>query len=436
MEYKGKDHESALSRRLGLLVSTLAGIGVILGAGIYVLVGVAANQAGNAVWLSFLIAAVVATFTGLSYARLGRLQPKNAPEFQYLNMAFGRTPAFLAGWLILWATVISSAAVALGFGGYLEHILGVPYLAGAIGLIILSSVVVFVGVGESAVLAGILTIVEVTGVVLIIGIGIPSFGQVNLLEMPMGVSGMIGAASLVFFAYLGFEGMANLSEEMKNPERDLPKAMLLALGISTVLYILVAVSAVSVLGWQDLSQSSAPLAAVASRLLGTKADMLLTLIALGSTANTVLLLLFASSRAMWAMSCAGALPMTFCIIGEKRRTPWFTIIIVGAFASIFALIKNIEDVAEFTNFVTLLAFTGVNASAIRIFARNKSDGRLKHVLADIVLPTFGLLASLWLAVSAGWRAALFGAILLAAGLLLHFLLRRLGARVTSSSDEA
>jgi APA family basic amino acid/polyamine antiporter len=436
MEHKEKDHESGLSRRLGLLASTLAGIGVILGAGIYVLVGVAANKAGNAVWLSFLIAAVVATFTGLSYARLGRLRPKNAPEFQYLNLAFGRTPAFLAGWLILWATVISSAAVALGFGSYLEHILGVPYLAGAIGLIILSSVVVFVGVGESVLFAGILTIVEISGVVLIIAIGIPSFGQVNLLEMPMGVSGVIGAASLVFFAYLGFEGMANLSEEMKNPERDLPKAMLLALGISTVLYMLVTVSAVSVLGWQDLSQSSAPLAAVASRLLGTKADLLLTLIALGSTANTVLFLLFASSRAMWAMSCAGALPMTFCVIGEKRRTPWFTIIIVGAFASIFALIKNIEDVAEFTNFVTLLAFAGVNASAIRIFARNKSDGRPKHVLGDIVLPTFGLLTSLWLAVSTGWRAALFGAILLAAGLFLHFLLRRLGARVTSSSDEA
>lgn len=436
MKHKAEDSQAGLSRRLGLLASTLAGIGVILGAGIYVLVGVAANQAGNAVWLSFLIASVVATFTGLSYSRLGRLRPKNAPEFQYLNMAFGRTPAFLAGWLILWATVISSAAVALGFGGYLEHIIGVPYLAGAIGLIVLSSLIVFIGVGQSAVLAGVLTIVEVTGVILIIGIGIPLFGQVNLLEMPMGISGVIGAASLVFFAYLGFEGMANLSEEMKDPERDLPKAMLLALGISTVLYMLVTISAVSVLGWQDLGQSNAPLAAVASRLLGTKADLLLTLIALGSTANTVLLLLFASSRAMWAMSCAGALPMTFCVIGENRRTPWFTIIIVGAIASIFTLIKNIENVAEFTNFATLLAFAGVNASAIKIFVTNRSGGRLKHVLVDIMLPTLGLLASLWLAVSTGWRAALFGAILLAAGILLHFLLRHLGARVNNQPEEA
>jgi APA family basic amino acid/polyamine antiporter len=209
--------ESGLKRRLGLFATTLVGTGVILGAGIYVLVGVAARQAGNAVWLSFVIAAIVAGFTGVSYARLGKLRPKNAPEFQYLSMAFGRSPAFLAGWLVLWATIISSAAVALGFGGYLEHLFGIPYLAGAIGLIVLSSIIVFLGVGESAVLAGVLTLIEACGLVIVIVIGIPSFGNVNLFETASGLSGVIGAASLVFFAYLGFEGMANLSEEMKHP---------------------------------------------------------------------------------------------------------------------------------------------------------------------------------------------------------------------------
>jgi basic amino acid/polyamine antiporter, APA family len=428
--------ESGLSRRLGLFAATLAGVGVILGAGIYVLVGLAAGRGGNAVWLSFAIAAIVAALTGLSYARLGRLRPKNAPEFQYLDMAFGRIPAFLAGWLIIWATVISSAAVALGFGGYLEHILGIPYLIGTVSLLVLCSIIVFIGVGQSAVMAGVLTIVEVIGVLIIIGIGIPSIGKVNLLEMPLGLSGVIGAASLVFFAYLGFEGMANLSEEMKSPEHDLPKAMLLAIGISTVLYMVVAISAVSVLGWQDLSQSSAPLAAVASKLFGAKADLLLTVIALGSTANTVLLLLFASSRAMWAMSCAGALPMALCVIGEKRRTPWVTIIIVGVCATVFALIKNIKDVAEFTNFVTLLAFVGVNASALRIYIKNKSGAGLKHVILDIILPVAGILTSLWLAVNTSWRAAAFGGILLVAGILLHLFLRRFNAGNPKSTDES
>jgi len=418
-----KNTEAGLRRRLGLPVTTLTGIGVILGAGIYVLVGVAARQAGNAVWLSFLIAALVAGFTGLSYARLGKLQPKNAPEFQYLSLAFGRTPAFLAGWLVLWSTVISSSVVALGFAGYLQHILGIPYLCGAIGLVILSSIIVFLGVGESAILAVILTVIEASGLLVIIGIGIPSLGQVDILEMPMGISGVVGAASLVFFAYLGFEGMANLSEEMKNPERDLPKALLLALGISTVFYILVAISAVSVMGWQDLGDSSAPLAAVASRAFGAKADLLLTVIALASTANTVLLLLFAASRSMWAMSCAGVLPMSLCVIGENRRTPWFAIIVVGSLASVFALFRSIEDVAEFTNFAILLAFAGVNASAFRLFAKNASTGRLKHILTNRAVPVMGCLASLWLAASLGWRAALFGFILLAVGVLFYLVMR-------------
>lgn len=424
MEQKVKEPDAGLHRRLGLSAATLAGIGVILGAGIYVLVGVAAKQSGNAVWLSFLIAAIVAGFTGLSYARLGRLRPKNAPEFQYLNMAFGRTSGFLAGWLVLWSTIISSAAVALGFAGYLEHLFGLHNLVGAMALIIFSSVIVFLGAGESVILAGILTLVEASGLVIIIGIGVPSFGRVDILEMPMGMSGVIASASLVFFAYLGFEGMANLSEEMKNPERDLPRALLLALGISTVFYILVAVAAVSVLGWQDLSQSGAPLAAVASKALGAGADLLLTAIALASTANTVLLLLFAASRSMWAMSCAGVLPMNLCVIGKNRRTPWLSIIVVGVFASVFALVRDIQGVAEFTNFAILLAFAGVNASAFRLFVRDSSAGRMRHVLRDWALPVVGCLASLWLAMSLGLRAALFGLVLVAVGVLTYLIMKR------------
>jgi APA family basic amino acid/polyamine antiporter len=416
--------EPQLTRRLGLLATTLIGIGVILGAGIYVLVGVAAKQAGNAVWLSLLMAAVVAGFTGLSYARLGKLRPKNAPEFQYLNMAFGRAPAFLAGWLVLWSTIISAAVVALGFAGYLEHLFGVPDLLGAIGLILLSTTIVFLGIGESSIFATVLTLVEVSGILIIIFIGIPSFGDVNLLETPKGFSGVVGAASLVFFAYLGFEGMANMSEEMKNPERDLPKALLLALFSSTILYILVAISAVSVIGWLDLSSSSAPLAAVAAQVLGQKADLLLSGIALASTANTVLLLLFAASRSMWAMACAGVFPMRLCVIGGHRHTPWLTILLVGACSSVFVLFKNIENVAEFTNFAVLLAFIGVNASVIKLFAKDAATGNIKHIFLNRIMPVLGCLTALWLAVTLGWQSAIFGLILLSAGIVAYYLMKR------------
>ncbi len=420
--------KTGLSRRLGLWATTLAGIGTILGTGIFVLVGIAAREAGNAVWLSFLIAAVVAGFTAISYARLSRLRQKDAPEFHYLGMAFGPTPAFLTGWLILWATVISLAAVAHGFAGYLGHISGFPHLPAAIALIVVASVIVFIGVGQSILLSGALTVLAAAGLFLVAGIGAPSLGQVNLLEMPEGISGMVGAAPLVFFAYLGFEGIANLAEEMKNPQRDLSRAMLMALGFSAVLYLLVSLSAVSVLGWQDLSQSSGPLAAVGSRLLGAQVDLVLSLIAIASTGNNVLLLLFSSSRAMWAMSCAGALPMNFCVIGENRRTPWFTIIIVGAVAGSFVFFRDIEDIVRYTNFATLIVFAGVNASALKIFASNKTAGQSPHVFMDIILPAAGVLTSIWLAVSLGWQAAVFGAVLLASGVLAYFIFKRLPLR--------
>jgi len=233
------------------------------------------------------------------------------------------------------------------------------------------------------------------------------------------VVGTIGAASLVFFAYLGFEGMANLSEEMKNPERDLPRAILLALGISTLLYILVSLAAVSVLDWQALGQSDAPLALVAAQVLGSNAGLTLTLVALFSTANTVLLLLLGASRAMWAMSCAGALPGIFCVIGEERRTPWLAIVVVGFFASLFTVFRDIGDVAEFTNFATLLAFAGVNAAALRIFNRESSLSGFRRVFLDMVMPALGLVTALLLAINTGWRAASFGGILIAVGLVVY-----------------
>jgi len=243
-----------------------------------------------------------------------------------------------------------------------------------------------------------------------------------VLEMPMGMPGVITAASLVFFAYIGFEGMANLSEEMKKPERDLPKAIVLALGITTILYIMVALAAVSVVGWSELSKSSAPLAIVAAEALGTKANVLLTAIALASTANTVIILMVSASRAMWAMSCAGVLPKALCVLGKKRRTPWATILMVGLVTTLFAVIGNIETIAEFTNFAILLAFAGVHASLIKIFGLSSHPKfQLKNVLLNIVLPGLGLIVALFLAISAGWQAALISGILLVIGVITHLI---------------
>ena len=414
-------NNTRLARRLGLFAATMTGLGVIIGSGIYVIIGVAAGQAGNAVWLSFLLAAIVVSFTALSYARLGKLRPKNAPEYQFVNAAFGRRLAFLAGWLILLAQVVSAAAVALGFAGYLNSLLGVPPLLSAIGLIIICSLVVYIGIGQSAVIATILTFVEIIGLLIIIVIGIPYLGRVDYFEMPSGVAGVLSAASLVFFAYLGFEGMANLVEEMKSPERDLPKAIMLALVLSTAAYVLVSLSAVSVLEWEGLSQTGAPLARVAEQGLGSSAGLVLSLISLASTANTVLVLILAASRIAHAMSRAGVLPAFLGQVSQRQRTPWAAILIIGLVAIAFAGFRSIQQVAEFTNFITLLAFIGVNASAIRLLQKGETGHLLKRVIINRVVPFLGIAASIWLAVNAGWQAAVFGAAVLAVGLIVYWI---------------
>jgi basic amino acid/polyamine antiporter, APA family len=418
-----KDQNTALARRLGLTAATLTGLGVIIGSGIYVIIGVAAGQAGNAVWLSFLLAAIGAGFTALSYARLGQLRPKNAPEYQFVNMAFGNRLAFLAGWLILLAQIVSSAAVALGFSGYLNALLNVPILPAAIGLIILCSLVVFIGIGQSAIVVSLLTIIEIIGLVIIIVIGIPQFGKANYLEMPLGIAGVLSAASLVFFAYLGFEGMANLSEEMKNPERNLPKAIILALTLSALGYILVSLSAVSILGWSGLNQTNAPMARVAEQALGSSAGFILSLISLAATANTVLVLLLAASRILHAMSRGGVLPGFLCRVSHRRKTPWVAIIAVGLVAMSFASVGNIQQIAEFTNFITLLAFIGVNASAFKLLRRRKTDKQLSYLLVNRIIPILGILTSTWLAINTGWRAALFGVMVILVGLIVQWINR-------------
>jgi len=410
-----------LARRLGLLAATMTGLGVIIGSGIYVIIGVAAGQAGNAVWLSFVFAAAGASLTAFSYARLSKIRSQNAPEYQFVSMAFGNSPAFFASWLILLAQIISSAAVALGFAGYLNALTGFPELPAAIGLIVLSSLILYIGISQSATVAIILTVIEVLGLFIIIGIGVPHFGNVDYFEMPLGISGVFTAASLVFFAYLGFEGMANLSEELKNPERDLPRAILLALGISTVFYVMVAISAISLVGWNTLSQSISPLAIVAEQALGPNAGVALSIISLTATANTVLILLLASSRIMHAMARARVLPGILVLVSPNRQTPWLTILVGGLISILLILISNIQQIAEFTNFITLLAFVSVNASALKLLVRERGVSQPGHILLNRVVPILGIAVSIWLAINAGWQAALAGLGILLIGLLVYWL---------------
>ncbi|HEU5319725.1 MAG TPA: amino acid permease [Methylomirabilota bacterium] len=390
----------SLRRALGLWQVTAAGVGVILGAGVYALIGPAAAHAGQALWLAFLVAGVAALLTGYSYARLGAMRPRASPEFQYTALAFGPDAGFVAGWLMLVGDVSAAASVALGFGGYLTHVTGAGTTAGALGLVLLAGAAVYAGIAHSVRLAIALTAVEAAGLLFVIAVGLPAWPQAGFGAMP-GVGGVLSASALIFFAYLGFDELGNLAEEMRAPERDLPRALYLALAVTTVVYVAVALSATAVVSADALAASPAPLALVVRRVLGPAADTALSVMALAATANTVLLLLLAGSRSVYGMASDGVLPGRLARL-SRTRIPGLAMAVVLAGAAVLVLAGDLSGVARLTDAVVLTSFICVNASLVWLGARGRTAGGPWRRVADVVVPALGALLCAALLAENGW----------------------------------
>ncbi|HIJ99077.1 TPA: amino acid permease [archaeon] len=413
-----------LKRELGLVAATLSGVGIILGAGIYALIGKAAGIAGNAVWISFFFAAAVAALTGLSYAELSSMYPKAGAEYVYTEHAFNKKLAFIVGLLIIISGIIGAAAVSLGFAGYFSALFNTPLVPTAAVLIFLLSVVNYWGIKQSARIAILFTLIESFGLIAIIFIGIPYFGKVDYFEFsPVGLGGVFSAASLIFFAYLGFEEIVKLSEETKNPTKTIPTALIIAMVISTIIYILVSISAVSILGWEKLGTSSAPLADVASSALGGNAFLILSIIALFATSNTALLMMLASSRIMYGMARDHGFPEIFSRVHAIHRTPYFAVFLVMLISVLFALVGKIEVVADLTNFVAFITFIVINASVILLRQKFPKTNRHFHTPGRIgkipILPVLGIIFSAFMLLNLGIWILIYGVVLVVISTILY-----------------
>ncbi len=394
-----------LKRSIGLFEATLYGVGIILGAGIYALIGAGAGIAGNALWISFIIAAFIASFTGLSYAELSSMYPKEAAEYVYTKKAFNRKMlSFAVSWIMVVAGIVSAATVALGFGGYFSHMVGGPPIIIAAVLIILLSIINYRGMKESASFNVVSTIAETAGLVLLIAVGMYFFGttgaSVDFFEVPeaAGVAGMLSATALIFFAYIGFEQVANMSEETKNAKKVIPKALVISIAVTTVIYILVAVSAVGILGWEALSQSKAPLTDVMSRVIGSDASMVMSILALFATSNTVLVLLVVTSRILYGMSCQHSLPR-FCSKIGKRSTPYAAVFLVMIFSVAALLLGGIETIALLTTAGTFIVYIFVNLSLI--WLRYRKPKAKRGFRSPLNVGKFPVLAFIGVLVSIG-----------------------------------
>ena len=424
-----------LKRGMGLFHLTMYGVGLILGAGIYVLIGEAAGFAGDSVWIAFVLGSIVALFAGLSYAELSSMFPKAAAEYTFVKNAFKNNFfAFIIGWLTAITSMITAATVALGFGGYFSEFLNIPIVISAIALIGILSIVNFMGIKESSWTNTVFTIIEAAGLILIIIIGftISEPEPVNYFESPTGFSGIVIAFVLIFFAFIGFEDIVNIAEEVRNPKKVIPRAIILAVMISGIIYVLVSLAVVRVINWEDLSSSAAPLADVAKRGLGVQGHIIFSGIALFAITNTVLITLVAGSRMIYGMAREKSFPHILAKVHSKTKTPWLAIIVIMLTAIGFSIIGDIVIVANITVFAVIITFGAVNLSVIVLRYTESDIERKFRIPINIgkfpVLPMVGLGISAYMAIQFQIQVVLVGLVIIGIGAIFYILYEKRDVR--------
>ena len=417
---------SELKRHMGLFQLTMYGVGLTLGAGIYVLIGEAAGFAGNSMWISFGLAAIVAIFAGLSYAELTTLFPRAAAEYVFVKNAFkSEFIGFLIGWLTAITSMIVGATVALGFGGYFAQFLDIPITLSAISLLGGLSLVSFIGIRQSAWANTIFALVTITGLGIIIFLGFTYevTEPVDYFESPTGMTGIILAFVLIFFAFIGFEDMANVAEEVKRPKKTLPRAIILSIIITAAIYILVSLSSVRILNWDDLSQSATPQADVATKGLGIEGGITMSAIALFATASTVLITLVAGARILYGMAKSGSLPSIFSRVHSKTGTPWVAVIGIFVTSVTFAFIGDIVIVANIVVFAIVITFAMINLSVILLRYVRPDEIRPFRVPLNVgkfpILPLFGFIITVYMALQFELEIILAGVGIIGAGCIFY-----------------
>lgn len=419
----------ALARRLDLKALVFYGVGDILGAGIYVLVGKVIGICGGMAWLAFLLSGLLAALTGLSYAELAARVPKSAGVAAFCARAFPRPEiSFLAGVLILASGLTSSATVSLAVFGYLNQFISVPQLPAALGVIALISWVSYRGIQLSSRANKFCTVLEVSGLLWIVAAGsyyvlstgIPPAN--NLLEPDGGAGLVLAGSALAFYAFVGFEDLANLAEEAKNPAKDIPLAMLYAVAISGALYLAVILVMLWVVPRELAGASRTPLLEVLNAAGFPLPPRAFAAIAIVAVLNTGLANLIMASRLLYGMSEEKMLPEILSRVHPKRQTPWAAVLTAMALCSLLVVTGGVKIMAQTTSCLLLLAFILAHASLI---ALRKREGPNTGFRAPAFVPYLGIAVCILLLAQFGGRQTYaYAAIILAAGLALGLIKRK------------
>ncbi|MBL7545970.1 MAG: amino acid permease [Bdellovibrionaceae bacterium] len=418
---------SGLSRSLGFPMLVFYGVGMILGAGIYSIIGKAAQQTGESLWLGFAMAGVAAMMTALSYAELSTLFPKAGAEFVYLGAAFDRKKwiAATVGIAMALSGAATAAAVAMAFAGYLNSFFEVQESLVAVLVLLSFTGVAVIGIRTSGWFTVVSTLIEVGGLIFIIYLGTRSEKFMETLSVSPTLGTLSGMA-LIIFSFFGFENIANLAEESKKPQRDLPWAILLSVAIATTLYIFVSMSALALLSVESLAGSKAPLMDVA-KSISAQAGKYMGIVALFSTANTALISMIGASRILYSMGRAGELSKVITRTIPNRKTPWIASIVIFIMATALLPLGRLETVAGVSSLATMIAFFSVNVALIVLRYKNPSMKRSFRVPFSVgrfpLIPFIAALICLFLMTQFEATVYLVGGVLLSVAAII-FILRK------------
>lgn len=373
-----------LKRQLNFPLLLFYSTGTILGLGIYVILGKVIGVAGTLAPFAFIIAAIIAIFSALSYSELSARIPKSGGVVNYVEKAFNKKIlSQIIGYLLVISAIISTATVLNGYVGYVHTFAHIPaFIIISLLVIVLSGVAIW-GISKSATLITIICLIELIGIFLVIFLT----GDV-LAEFPNRISefipswnpnefkGILTGSFLAFFTFIGFEDVVNVAEEAKNPEKNMPKAIIISLIVLTVLYILISIIGVLSLSTLELKESSAPLADILAQK-NSHYPLIISLIGLVAIINGVLVQIVMIARVLFGMAREKLAPVIFSHLNPKTHTPIWATVFSGIIILLLALSFKMESLAMATNYILLLVFAMVNLSLLIIKKREKNKSKIK-----------------------------------------------------------
>jgi amino acid transporter len=386
-----------LKRSMSLSTLTFYGLGTIIGAGIYVLIGEVAGVSGALMPWSFLLAGIIAGFTGLSYAELASRYPFSAGEAVYVNNAWHKNwLTAVVGWMIIFTGIVSAAAISKGFAGYVNVFIELdPVWAISLLCIALCGIAIY-GINLSAGTVFIITLLELIGLAYVAWI---TFGMeaIEPLELSSeysnaGLNGLLLGAFLAFYAFIGFEDMVNVIEEVRNPIRNITIAIVLAISLSALCYVGISYLVLQVVAPASLAQSEAPLADLVA--MAGFDPAFIGMISLLAVINGALVQIVMASRVMYGMTKLNLAPTLLGYINGLTRTPVFATLLVSILVLGFALLLPLVRLAQLTSLIMLMVFATVNLALIVIKLRQEVPSSGLNI--PILIPGMGVLSSVLL----------------------------------------